>query len=159
MELIVGENSYMTLEEANDLIKQTFISKDNNRVFWDSLSDDDKITLIINNTELIDGNNMLYKGNKLNVGQLMQFPRKDRYGNVIECPKRIKIGLLMQALKDSVVNGRQETLLKDMGVETFKDGSGASITFTTSESSNLKNKQNIYKDVWQRYFSEYSYIC
>ena len=157
MELIVNENSYMTLEEADNIIKTSFISSDIHRQYWENLSDEDKTTLILYNTEIIDTNTMLYKGNKLNVGQSMQFPRKDLYGNVIECPKRIKIGLMMQALRDAVISSNQETLLKNMGVETFKDGSGASITFDTS--NNVKNKQNIYTDIWRRYFAEYSYIC
>lgn len=157
MELIVNENSYMTLDEANTLIEQSFMSKDIHRVFWESLSDEDKISLILYNTEIIDSSTMLYKWGKLHANQPMQFPRKDNYGRVIECPKKIKIGLLMQALRDSVVDNRQEVLLKNMGVETFKDGSGASITFDTS--TNVKNRQNVYNDIWRRYFSEYSYIC
>ena len=44
--LTIGKDSYVTLEEAEKLISENFISTDDVYVFWRELSDQDKEALL-----------------------------------------------------------------------------------------------------------------
>ena len=156
--LEVGVNSYMDLDEANKIVNTNFMSDDPMRLFWNKLSDDDKQILILSTTIDVDTNSMLYKGYKRNINQPLQFPRIDNYGNVIECPNRVKIGIVKQALRQSYLKTSDEYKLKELGIKSFADGSGASISFDTNNTVTTKTKQGVYKDLWFTYFSDYSFL-
>lgn len=162
MELIVGTNSYMTLEEANNFIATRFVSSDPVRKFWEQLSEEDKVVIIITTTERYDTNSMLYRGNKVMITQPLQFPRIDTYKQIVECPDRVKVGLLLQGIRDTASLNSEIEQMREMGIHSFSDGGGASVTFENSNSSNykkIKTKDGIYRDLWTTYFSEYSYLC
>jgi len=73
MELIKFENTFATLEEAEDYISSHYISSDTYKKKWDTLSDDDKRALLINSTDAL--NMLKYVGRNKSVGQSLQFPR------------------------------------------------------------------------------------
>ncbi len=154
MELVVGQNSYMTVAEADEIIASRFISTSNERKLWNSLleEEEDKSILIITTTEKYDNNTMLYKGIKRDVEQALQFPRVIE-GKIVECPETIKVGLIMQCIKDLVADSSEEESLKNMGVKSFADGSGARIEFSDTSTSNALNIDN---KIWKQYFSEWS---
>lgn len=156
MELVVGKNTYISLEEANNIIASRFISKDPIKKLWDSLSEKDKEVLIISATEKYDNESMLYMGYKQNENQKLQYPRRTYNNKIIECPIKIKVGLLLQGLKDLSLNDLEESKLKDLGIKSFSDGSGASVTFENSNAGEIKNRCGIYKEIWNSYFKEYS---
>lgn len=158
MELVVGTNSYVTLDEANELINSRFMDTDPIRKTWDNLSDDNKKILIISTTEKYDNSNLLYKGYKIVNTQLLEFPRRDNYNKLIECPVKIKVGLLVQGIKEIIAQSSEEEQLQNMGVHSFSDGSGASVTFESDNNKKLKNNKGFYNDVWHTYFAEYSYL-
>lgn len=160
MELIPYENSYMTLEEANGIISQLFLSSSKERVFWDTLSDDDKTVLILNATEKFDIPQMVYIGLKVSSTQNMEWPRLISGVNK-ECPNSIKRGLLKQMFMDYFDSQSDESKLIELGVKSFADGGGAKIEFANASdslSTTLKNKIGISKKIWRTYFAEWSKI-
>jgi hypothetical protein len=99
MELIVGTNCYTDISQANELISDYMLSTNPIRVMWNSLQDEDKKTIILNSTMKYDNDSILYKGRKQSKDQSLQFPRVENCSDVVECPDRIKIGLLIISFK------------------------------------------------------------
>lgn len=152
MELIVGQNSYMTVAEADKIVASRFMSISNERKLWNRLSEEDKGILIVTTTEKYDNDNMKYLGTKVNKEQILQFPRIIN-SKLVDCPETIKAGLIMQCIKDLIADSNEEESLKSIGVKSFADGSGARIEFSDTSTSNgigIDNK------IWKQYFSEWS---
>lgn len=164
MELIVGTNCYFDVQQANKIIEDNLMSMSTERKFWESLSDSDKTNLIYSNTQLCDNNAMLYKGVKQDTKQSMQFPRVIN-GDVVECPDSIKLGILLNGIKDTSVNiaDASFTSMKLAGIKSFADGSGARVEFggssdeVTSDLDKITN--GVYRDIFLKYFIEYSKLC
>ena len=156
--LIVGVNSYVDINEAKEIMSRLPKSEPN-RVTWDNLDDEEKEALIYNATLNYDTDEMLYKGVKADKEQIMQFPRKDLFGRITECPEKIKLGLILQGTKEVQAYCSQEMQLRENGVHSFSDGSGASVTFESNSNANTKNNLGLYKDIWNKYFKPYTLIC
>ena len=154
MELVVGENTYITLEEANELIQYLPFNNSCRKIF-ESLNDDEKTSVIISSTFMYDTDSMEYIGIKKNKEQSLQFPRiyKD---NEIDCPFYVKLGLLILGLSDISSNDSEEESLRKVGIKSFADGSGAKMEFIENFKTTHVNSIGIDKDIWKKYFSEYS---
>lgn len=158
MELIIGENSYMTLEEANRIVEDNFMSSDSKRIYWENLKDNDKSILIYRATQKIDVDGMIYKGRKADISQKMQFPRiiSDHTGaGLMEFPDICKVGIVMLALKEVEYNNSEEVKLLEKGVTSYKI-KDASITLDTSFLNKVKGIDN---NIFYEFFSQYSMIC
>ena len=154
MELIVGQNSYMTVAEADELI-QYLPFNDSCRKLWESLENNEKTSVIISSTFMYDKDSMEYKGIKKNKEQNLQFPRIYN-DNEIECPFDIKLGLLVIGLSDISSNDSEEESLRKAGIKSFADGSGAKMEFVENFKTTHVNSIGIDKDIWKRYFEKYS---
>lgn len=155
MEIVVGQNSYFSVAEADELI-QYLPFNDSCRKLWESLNDENKKTsIILSSTFLYDTDSMEYKGIKKNKEQNLQFPRIYN-DNEIECPFDIKLGLLVIGLLDISNNDSEEESLRKSGVKSFADGSGAKIDFVENFKTTHENSVGIDKDIWKRYFEKYS---
>ena len=95
---------------------------------------------------------MMYKGVKKDTEQALQFPRIIN-NKEVECPEAIKAGLIVQCIKDLIADGSEEESLKNMGVKSFADGSGARIEFSDTATCNSLNIDN---KIWKQYFSDWS---
>ena len=73
MSLIVGIDSYVTLEEAEEIIRGTYTSTSSLREKWDTLSDEDKEVML--RTSCRDINNLKFDGRRAKTGQVLEFPR------------------------------------------------------------------------------------
>lgn len=155
MELIVGENTYMSLDEANEIINSRYRSNSNIKKIWTELNDEDKTITILSVTERFDNRYMFYKGDKLSKDQKLQFPRVIN-NMTFECPFSIKHGLLLQAIREIEDEQSEEIQLKNKGVKSFADGTGAKIDFETTTKN--KNQLDMYSDIWNKYFSEWSLL-
>lgn len=71
--LTVGVDSYVTLEEANNIASNTNLSTDKAYQLWLSLGDSDKEVLLRNSCRSID--NMKFDGRRKNLSQVLEFPR------------------------------------------------------------------------------------
>lgn len=83
MEVIVGTNSYVTVEEANDYIEAHYLSIDEFRKNWDALTNsDDKAVALIKSTQAL--NNLKYVGKQKNARTQgnFQFPRVNNLFNI-----------------------------------------------------------------------------
>lgn len=160
MALVVGTNSYITVQEANQLITDNFMSTDPIRVFWNNIGNDsDKESIILNSTKKFDKDSMCYKWFKQDVNQPLQFPRVDIYKNIIECPEDIKLGLLLQGIKTNMANAYAEyQQLKAQGVKSYKI-KDASVeffdTFQTKDIDTSMLSNGMYKLVYDQYFIDY----
>lgn len=155
MEIVVGQNSYMTVAEADELI-QYLPFNDSCRKLWESLGDDNKkASIILSSTFLYDNDSMEYIGVKKDKEQSLQFPRIYK-GNEIDCPFYVKLGLLILGLSDISSNDSEEESLRKAGIKSFADGSGAKMEFIENFKTTHVNSIGIDKDIWKKYFSEYS---
>lgn len=73
MALMVGYDSYVTLEEANRIISENFTSSSQQRTKWNSMSDEDKECTLRNSCRAIDSLDLA--GRKSSSAQTLQFPR------------------------------------------------------------------------------------
>ena len=155
MELVIGQNSYMTVAEADEIVTSNFISTSTERKLWNSLDETDKAVIIVSTTTKYDSDSMCYIGYKDDVNQRLQFPRVLNNGEIVECPDKIKIGLIMQALKNLQTDSSEEAELISKGVKSFADGSGAKIEFSETGKDSVCN---LNKDIWNLYFRDFSEI-
>ena len=77
MSLTVGTDSYVTLEEANNIASMSMLSTDKAYQLWLSLSDSDKEVLLRNSCR--DINTLKFDGRRKNLSQQLEFPRENSY--------------------------------------------------------------------------------
>jgi hypothetical protein len=153
--LQVGIDSYIEIDDADQIVKKLFISNQEQRIFWNELSDNDKETILISVTSQFDNDDMWYVGVKANKNQSLQFPRMDN-GNYIDTPYSIKVGLILQGIRMFMSFMNDEQRLKNLGIKSFQDGSGAKIEFDDVDSYNKLSSTGIYLDIYNRYFKPYT---
>ena len=151
MSIKIGINSYMSLDEANEIIEEELLSDDSDLIAWRALSDTDKEKLVIRGTRLVD--KLPFLGIKYNDEITLQWPRVMN-NKEIECPREIKIGLLKQVLRDYGNKDKQETKLQELGVKSYSI-KNASISFSDVNCNKLSN--GVYKNIYLEYFSKWTY--
>lgn len=157
MGLVVGVNAYADVNEYDDLISSRFMSNNPIRKYWNELSNEDKTSLIIGSTLKYDKDSFYYKGYKQDIEQSLQFPRLFSEDNVFECPDNIKLGIILQGIKDNMMIGTTEGEMIENGVKSFADGTGARIEFASSSDGLAARTSNgINRDIWMSYFDEYT---
>ncbi len=90
--LVVGENTYITIFEADALIAQRLDRYNELRLFWETFSDTEKEQYLIRAVEQME--NVMYPGRKTFPNQPLTFPRYPSY----EVPKDIKLAQAYNAL-------------------------------------------------------------
>lgn len=133
-------DSYVTLEEANDIIESSFISSDPALVEWNKLNDKDKEVLL--RASCRDINNLKFNGRRATVGQKLEFPRVESsysgYGTILFIGQIFDNGLysshsssggLVAAKVAQVVNSVYASLYSNMATEQL----GVSIQGLTSK--------------------------
>lgn len=90
--LVVSENTYITIDEADELIA-THLDKYNGlRLFWEILDDEEKEQYLTRSIEQIES--LVFPGKKSRPTQLLTFPRAPS----VEVPKEIKMAQAYNAL-------------------------------------------------------------
>lgn len=153
MELVVGKNTYFDVDEADEIISSRFRKNSIERKTWDDLGDEKSI-VILYTTEKYDNSNMLYKGSKKDSKQNLQFPRIIN-NEEVNCPESIKVGLILQCLRDLIAENSEEEQLLKKGVTKYKIKE-AEIDLNNTLYKEKKNLLGIDKDIWSRYFEKYS---
>lgn len=72
MDLVVGNNTYFGLDEANEIIENIFIDTSDEYTTWNSLSDNNKKVLIAQQTRLFES--LPWLGRKYETEQKLTFP-------------------------------------------------------------------------------------
>lgn len=156
MVIVVGENSYITLLEADAIVENNFISSNSNRVYWNNLSNDDKNIILVKATKIFDNDSLFYYGKKVEPNQKMQFPRLCN-GYTVQCPDDIKTAICVQMINnlDTSVNNFKK--LSDAGITSYKESDGASVSLDNTTAK--KNKIcGINRDIFIDYVSRYSLL-
>lgn len=150
MDIILNENSYMTLEEAKAIASAELDQK--GLILWNSLSDAEQTTLILRTTRKIE--NLKYIGCK--VGrfntQPLSFPRYIQL-HLTECPYDIKLGIIKQGVKEVINSNSEEQTLQERGVKSYTIN-GASITFGDIDGT-VKLTNGLYSDIYSECFEKW----
>lgn len=124
------------------------------RYFEILLDKEDLDIYIVTRPAGANDDSMLYKGRKVDRFQKMQFPR-DEYP---VCPKEIKEGIIIIALRELVYSDTEEMNMINKGIKSFSDGGGLSMSFNTSDSIIGKKVNGISIDIFNGYFAGYSLV-
>lgn len=153
MSFVVNKDTYFDTDEANNIVNDLYIEDDEEYVYWDSLSTEDKEKLIRRATNLIEKCTFLgYK--KVNT-QVLQYPRLID-GVEKECPLVVKQAIIEQAIKSNLYKGKEEIKLQSLGVKSYSV-EGASISFIENAST-TRLSNGIYKGIFDTYLSNLCYF-
>ena len=150
----VGEDTYFSVEEANMIVENEFMSQSEEAIYWNSLTNDkDKEVIIKNTTALLD--KLLYLGYKVDVTNKLNWPRiiENRH---VEFPYELKIALLAQGIRSYSNRSKDESKLQAMGVKKYSTAE-ASIEFVTGNDNKLTVYGGIYKDIYDTYIKAWTY--
>lgn len=96
MDLIVGENTYITIEECGTILSDYFGKNSQEAKAFAGLTEDDKKTAVYRS--FIDMQRLPYRGMKKDKNQTAMFPRVNKFG----CESDEKMVMLAQALNTTV---------------------------------------------------------
>lgn len=126
MALIVGTNSYISVADADTYFTDRLFA-----TAWTALSAGDKAKALIMATQQID--RLTFKGQKVTVGQTLQFPRfvhvSTGYIETDSIPSIVEDATCEQALYLVQSNADARVQLQRAGVQSYNIG-GLSETFT-----------------------------
>ena len=99
-------DSYMTLEEVEEIRKVVIPAGSIEDKVWDSLTADAKLRSILLSTNLLE-NTLMFVGRRFNKNQGFQFPRVYN-GRIINLPDEYKMGIVLQAVKTVTASGSEK---------------------------------------------------
>lgn len=120
MAIIVGKNSYVTLDEANDYIENYYTSNDKLRKAWEELEDTDKEVMLLNGARAIES--LVLLGKRATRTQSMEFPRRIDHVIQHEVPDNVKYAQIETSISfaDTTIKKRQDLI--NAGVTQFRIG-------------------------------------
>lgn len=138
-------DSYMTLEEVEEIKQLVIPAGSIEDKCWDSLTVDAKLRSILLATNLLE-NTLMFVGRRFNKNQGFQFPRVYK-GRIINLPDEYKMGIVLQAVKTVAASGSEKQELIGSGVKSY-EVEDASISFFDNAYELQKDKNGVYKDVY-----------
>lgn len=127
MELVVGENTYITLDECTSLLRDYFGSSSPKIASFTNLSTDMRKACIYRS--FLDMERLQYRGKKVAYGQVLSFPRVNRLGYSSDENKvKLAQALNVLAFSDETSSGySMDDVLKlgSYGITKYKLGSFA----------------------------------
>ena len=141
MKLIVGENSYVTISEADKIIANYLTSDDALLSAYDSLDDDDKSIILYKSC--LDMQKLQYRGFKQNTKQTLAFPRVNALGYK-SSDDMVKLAQVINSLSfiNSKSTSSQLSELTGSGVSNFRLGS-FSVSFNGSVGASKSNSGKV----------------
>lgn len=154
MKFEVGVNTYIDLEDANEIAEDIFYEGSEQEEAWNKMSDKQKMQVIIKSTNVI--NKLPYKGRYKELNQDLPFPRYIN-SKVIECPDDIKYAIMELAIDNELKKSSQEYNLISKGVKSYNI-KGASISFgDTGVNAGNQGSTGIREDIYNNYLKNYVY--
>ena len=144
--MTVGEDTYVSLVDAETYIAANFSEENAQKIKWDGLTDSVKEAYLKRATIQID--NLLLRGTKVTTSQLLAFPRaiNTRLGVVVDdsVPTNVISAQIEQALVIAYYDGdlvsERQKLAQD-GVTQFSLGSlSETISLKSSKNTKLKSE-------------------
>lgn len=116
--MTVGQDTYITLAEAEETIAAYLLSDDLQRTAWSALSDADKEIYLKRALQRIDA--QVFTGRKANADQPLQFPR---YGKTT-VPASVKFAQALEACAEIGISREAEKReqMQAMGIQSFSAG-------------------------------------
>lgn len=154
---VVGLNSYITVEEADEIIANEYISSDEKRQWWDGLTDEDKGVLIVKATSILNDDMMFgWVGTRVDPNQSLSFPRKLKISGEVDWNYTMSCGLieLIFTLNKSKIDTNAAMI--ESGISSFTDGGGLSIKFSDSVINSSHNIISDYALIIRQYFGNVS---
>lgn len=141
MKLIVGENSYVTISEADKIIANYLTSDDALLSAYDNLDDEDKSIILYKSC--LDMQKLQYRGFKENSNQKLAFPRVNRLGYKSN-EDMVKLAQVINSLSfmNSKSTSSQLSDLSSNGVTNFRLGS-FSVSFDGSSGASKSNSGKV----------------
>lgn len=161
-QLVVGENSFISLSEANDIMSDNYMSTSKELTWWNGLSDSDKSVVVLSATNKLNNETLMWIGQRVDDNQSLAFPRLDkRNGIEYDIDSTFKLGIMELVINDNKALFNEFDKLKVSGVTSFADGGGMSIKFSeNSVNKNVVENSNIGipNNIFRTYFIKYSYL-
>lgn len=160
-DLIVGKNSFISLDESNDIMSSNFLSSSDERVWWDGLTDDDKAVVVLKAVNMLNNDKWFWLGQKIDTEQTLVFPRKLKNGDIIDIDFDFKIGLIKLIINQNQSQFNKYDELISKGVASFSDGGGMSLKFCDSVVNKKVNETSsdmIPDDIFKSYFIKYTHL-
>lgn len=159
-ELIKNENSYISLEEANALVENSYISSSDEYKWWNALSDSDKAVLVLSSTRMLNNDVLCgWRGYRVDEDQSLSFPRKLKNGTIVEWTSTMSNGLIELLFEVNKNSYSEYERLRKQGVSSYKI-KDASISFM-SQGRSVDNNINFesildHNNILKAYFADYS---
>ena len=145
-------DGYVTIDEANDIVKSIFPKGSNGDLLWESLDSDGKARAISSAQSILE-NTQMFVGRKLDLKQKLQFPRV-RNGRVMNVPDTYCIAIVQQAVLMLIEQSSETKQMAANGVKSYSV-EGASVSFGDAVAT-FKTKSGLYKEV-EALISNYVY--
>lgn len=161
-QLVVGVNSFISLEEANNIIGDNYISTSDTAVWWSGLSDTDKAVCLISTTNIINSEQWFWIGKRVDENQSLVFPRLDVKNNKeYDINDTFKLGIIKLMINNNETSIDEYAKLISAGVTSYKI-KDCSVSFDVGTLANKKlggfNKVGIPDDIFRTYFINYSHL-
>lgn len=161
-QLVVGENSFISLSEANDIMSDNYMSTSKELTWWNGLSDNDKSVVVISATNKLNNETLMWIGQRVDDNQSLAFPRLDvRNGIEYDIDSTFKLGILKLVINDNETSTNEYAKLISAGVTSYKI-KDCSVSFDVGTLANKNlggfNKVGIPNDIFRTYFIKYSYL-
>lgn len=141
MALVVGDNSYVTLEEAQDIVSNELYPDSPEALLWEKLDNISKEIVCKRGTMAI--NSLNYIGENLVWNSKLKFPRYTLGINTV--PREIKIATVVNGLIDKLVSSGENYSLQRQGVKDIKIGQ-SSISFSDKATQAVSGGLMVYSE-------------
>ena len=118
MALVIGENSYLTLVEAQSIVEDELYSDSPEYELWSGLDEKEKEIICRKGTMAI--NSLEFKGTRQVWQYKLKFPRIINGIEVL--PQEVKIAAVMNGLIDKLVSSSEQYKLARNGVKSIAVG-------------------------------------
>lgn len=142
---------YVTLEEANTYVKEHFISTNEMRIAWDSLSDADKQILLRNSYQAIEA--LPIRGRKSCITQPNAFPRYPSDTVPVQIKEAQVANAIVLADSTSQEDAAYYDKLRTYGIKSYHIGNLSETLGTPAESSSASSYMGIYSQESMRLLS------
>ena len=151
----IGIDTYMSLDEADKIVREHYLSISKEVKLWDSLTDKDKEVLLRRTTHNIDS--LMWIGIKdTNSDSKLGFPRIID-GKKVDTPYEVKLAVIEQLFRDNMVGDSELDKikqLKDVGVTRYSI-SDASISIKAD--GDVFGNTGIDRRIYEKYLINYVY--
>lgn len=160
MALVVGLNSFISVEEADNIINSNYLSTSDKRKYWEDLAQDDKEVLLIRASDILNSEDWMWIGKKEEEIQTLVFPRIDCRNIKIDIDNKFKTGLIKIVMQSVSTDTNEYKKLLSNGISSFSDGGGLSVKFSDTAISNSLNSENIglSDNIFNNYFKHLTYL-